>query len=376
MEIIKKVPDLKHLIQFRSVSKEWKSFIDSPHFIAFFGFRVTQPHRLILNCMDEYLCFLDDNHTFTQQQDSPPIVSDLIKQFQQFSIVVGSSCGSWCLEGNISGRNMLVLWNPSIRRSVAIVVPYDFSYPYKTTTFFGFGVCPVTNDPTIVKISYIDIFSKMINSDNMHWNVEIFTLSSKRWEMIPNSNLPRESIRLRSSQVVIDRFIYWVAYDIIVADDGESRKEYMIVSFDLITKEFKVVDVPDSITNRFLFGFSISKLRESLIVFGYVRDDEMFTDDYCGVWMMVRDGGITSFRGIFVFDTPVSWVTEILGFRENGEPIIVAQKEDEQFPTLEVYEPHSRHITNLGIFGADDLFFMSSCTESMLLLDHPDCSTY
>nr|GEV32419.1 hypothetical protein [Tanacetum cinerariifolium] len=164
--------------------------------------------------MDEYLCFLDDSDTFTQQQDSPPIVS----------IAVGSSRGLWCLN------------------------------------------------------------------------------------------------------------------------------DYMIVSFDLINKEFEVVDVPDSITNRFLFGFSISKLRESLIVFGYVRDYEMFTDDYCGVSMMVR--------------------------AENGEPIIVAQKEDEQFPTLEVYEPHSRQITNLGIFGADGLFFMSSCTESMLLLDHPDSCIY
>ncbi|GJS20099.1 F-box/kelch-repeat protein-like protein [Tanacetum coccineum] len=381
MEIIKKVPDVESLIRFRSVSKEWKSFIDSPQCIAGYYVRLSQPHRLILRYIDldsfeaKYISFLDDNDTFTQENDSPPIVSDLIKQIEEFSKVVGSSHGLWCLYGNDdSGERMVVLWNPSIRKSVGIVVPYDVfdTSPYKTTVF-GFGVCPVTYDPIIVKLSYVN----RNDADSIPWHVEFLTLSSKRWEMIPSTNLPRQTIRLKSStQVAIGRFIYWAAYDRIVADDGISHNKHMIMSFDLITKAFKVVDILDSIINQFHRAFYISKLRESLILFGYTRENEMPEDAVCGVWMMVHDGVKTSFRRIFTIDTPISSVNEILGFRKNGEPIIEARKMDSQFAAFEVYEPRSQHITNLGIYGGDGTFFLSSCTESMLLLDHADCSIY
>ncbi|GJV25953.1 reverse transcriptase domain-containing protein [Tanacetum coccineum] len=381
MEIIKKVSDVESLIRFRSVSKEWKCFIDSPQCIAGYNVRLSQPHRLILRYIDmdsyeeKYVTFLDDNDTFTQLHDSPPTVPDLIKQLEDFSKVVGSSHGLWCLYGNTdSGKRMVVLWNPSIRKSIGIVVPYVFSGPPYKTTVFGFGVCPVTCDPTIVKISYAD----RNDMDSIPWQVEIFTLSSKRWEMIPSGNLPRQSIRLKSlTQVAIDRFIYWAAYDTIVGDDGVSHTKRMIMSFNLISKGFKVVDIPDSIINQFIGGwFFTSKLRESLILFGYIRENEMLEDAVCGVWMMVHDGGITSFRRIFTIDTPISSVNEILGFRKNGEPIIEALKMESQFATFEVYEPHSQHITNFGIYGEDWSFLLSSCMESMLLLDHADCSIY
>ncbi|GKC65886.1 probable LRR receptor-like serine/threonine-protein kinase isoform X2 [Tanacetum coccineum] len=224
-EIIKRVPDVKSLTRFRSVSKSWKSFINSPQFIAGYDVRLSQPHRLILRS------------------------------------------------------------------------------PFKTTVF-GFGVSPITCDPTIVKISYIN----RNDMDNIPW------------------------------------FIYWAAYDRIVADDGISRNKHMIMSFDLITKAFKLNEMPKAAV--------------------------------CGVWMMVHDGVITSFRRIFTIDNPISSVNEILGFRKCGEPIIETRKHGSQIATFEIYEPRSQHITNLRIYGEDSTFFMSSCMESLILLDHSDCSIY
>ncbi|GJW63531.1 F-box protein-like protein [Tanacetum coccineum] len=276
MEIIKKVPDVESLIRFRSVSKQWKSFIDSPQCIAGNGVCLSQPHRLILRYIDldsfeeKYVSFLDDNDNFTQQNDSPPIVSDLIKQIEEFTKVFGSSHGLWCLYEN------------------------NDSAPYKTTAF-GFGVCLITYDPIIVKLSYVN----KNDMDSVPWHF------------------------------VIDMFIYWVAYDRIVADDGTYHNKYMIMSFDLITKAFKVVDIPDSIINQFHGGwFFISKLRESLILFRYIRENEMLEYVVCGVWMMVHDGVITSFRRIFTIDTPISSVNEILGVRKSGELITEARKLD------------------------------------------------
>ncbi|GJY35090.1 F-box protein-like protein [Tanacetum coccineum] len=193
MEIIKKVADVKSLIQFRSVSKPWKSFIDSPEFIACFGVRHTQPQSLLFrykdNNVDEvrYVSFVD-GVTFPQQQDFAPNVSDLVKQLKD-STVIGSSCGLWCLQGfNSSGtEEMAVMWNPSISKSVGIVLP------------------PVHNSsPSDAKVT-----------------TQLLVLGSKTWKMIPSSNMPRESIRVTpSTQVATNRFIFWVAGDTIATNDG------------------------------------------------------------------------------------------------------------------------------------------------------------
>jgi hypothetical protein len=62
----------------------------------------------------------------------------------------------------------------------------------------------------------------------MPWHVEVFTLSSGVWNVIPTGNLPRQTIRLanfdNSTQVVIDRFIYWGAYEETFTDDNFLKK--------------------------------------------------------------------------------------------------------------------------------------------------------
>ena len=128
LEIIKKVPDVKSLLRLRSVSKPWKSFIDSSEFIACYGARDTHPHSLLLRYEDsvdpyeiKYVSFVDDVSFPQQQQDFAPNVSDLIKQLK-YSNVIDSSCGLWCLYGYKKElTKMLVIWNPSIRESIGIV---------------------------------------------------------------------------------------------------------------------------------------------------------------------------------------------------------------------------------------------------------------
>ncbi|GKG55087.1 hypothetical protein Tco_0563074, partial [Tanacetum coccineum] len=71
--------------------------------------------------------------------------------------------------------------------------------------------------------------------------------------MIPSGSLhfPSKTVRLNTlSHAVIDRFIYWGAFDSIPADNGEFTEIHMLVSFDLITNEFNVVDLPDTLTNE------------------------------------------------------------------------------------------------------------------------------
>ena len=87
----------------------------------------------------------------------------------------------------------------------------------------------------------------------------------------------------------------------------------------------------------------------------------------CGVWVMEHD---SSFRKLFTIGAHVS---KILGFSKSGEIIFETSKE---FPnvisTINVYNPCSKQIKNLGISGVEGLFFMGSYKESLLLLDHSD----
>nr|GEU79148.1 hypothetical protein [Tanacetum cinerariifolium] len=378
LEIMKRVPDVKSLIRFRSVSKPLKSFIDSSKFISGYGTRDTQPHSLLLRYIDnvypyevKYVSFVDDVSFPQQQQDFAPNVSDLVKPFRALK-VIGSSCGLWCLHCYKNWpTEMVVIWNPSIRKSVCIVVPCVLTRAFGTLNHFGFGVCPSTCDPTIVKISYFDR-SLARKKDTAKWQVEIFTLSSKTWKMIPSSNLPRESITFQfSTQVAIDRFIYWLAFDKIVTNDDGYNNKNLILSFNLITREFKEVNLPPSLENHLSPHFSLSKLSESLVVSAYTY---AVGELVYNVWIMGKEGGvITSFTKLLTINTSFpAPVRKLLGFRMSGEPIMETEKEDEDFATVEIYKPCSEHINDLGINGETDSFFICPYTETLFLVDHSD----
>ncbi|GJR11228.1 probable galacturonosyltransferase 7 isoform X2 [Tanacetum coccineum] len=216
---------------------------------------------------------------------------------------------------------MVVIWNPSIRKSFGIAVVSNDDY-----NLFGFGVRPDTSDPTVVKI---------IQEYDKPWHVEVFTLSSGVWNVIPSSNLLPPSVVLNAStHVVIDRFIYWDAYDTTFAYDT-----YMVVSFDLITKEFKLVHLPDSLTYK----------------------------------QRVPVSHDSSFKKLFSIGAPFK---EILGFKESGEPIIETSTNFLFSTTLDVYDPSSQLLNNLGISGASGTFGMGFYQESLLLLDHLDLHIY
>nr|GEZ53243.1 hypothetical protein [Tanacetum cinerariifolium] len=294
----------------------------------------------------------DNNETLKvqQQEFAPFVLSPLLKHY--CSVVVGVSHGLLCLYGY--AKQMLVIWNPSIGKSFGIIDP-----SYDTHIFsYGFGVCLVTKDTTVLNI---------IQTDTKPWYVEVFTLSSRVWNVIPRTNLPHKSVRLDlKTQVVIDRFIYWGAFEETFVDDGEYITNHMVVSFDLITKEFKVVDLPDSLTNELYGSVSVSKLRESLVVYGSIYVDGA---ECCSVWVMKHD---SSFKKLFTIGAPVYY---ILGFRKSGEPIVETLKELGE-SSVDVYDPSSEQIKNLEIYGEKDLFFMGSYKESLLLLDHLDSRLY
>nr|GEV62101.1 hypothetical protein [Tanacetum cinerariifolium] len=217
---------------------------------------------------------------------------------------------------------MVVIWNPSIRKSVGIVLPPLHN---SSLTTLGFGVCPSTFDPTIIMMSY-----SYWNFDTDNWQVNVFSLSSKTWKMIPSSNVPRGSVRITSStQVATNRFVFWVACHMICANNRLSEHRSLILSFDLITQEFKEINLPHNLPNPLSVNFRISKLSESLVVSTSI--DEVNGLVY-GVWMLREEGGVmTSFKKLFNIKRPDdSAIGTVLGFTMSGEPIIETRKDNEQ----------------------------------------------
>nr|XP_043612493.1 uncharacterized protein LOC122584366 [Erigeron canadensis] len=275
------------------------------------------------------------------------------------------------------GQQKFVLWNPAIRKSVGIRVPYMSHKPIENLCdievhdAFGFGVCPVAFDLTIIKIRCIHYKRNRRRNDkaivNVPWKVQVFTLSTGTWSIL-STNLPRESVRPRGAQVVIDRFIYWVAYEV-----GRSEPNLLIM-FDLTAKELKEINLTDSFTNRRCSIESISKLRESLVLLEYHLEEDVSVG--C-LWMMKEQGvSRSSFTKMYTIKLPDATIHHILGFRKTGDLIMETIPNYEKYGEVQIYKQNYEYADNLGIDGEDNSFFMCSYVESLLLLDKSDGYIY
>ncbi|XP_071735479.1 putative F-box protein At1g47790 [Rutidosis leptorrhynchoides] len=363
--IIKMLPIIS-IVQCRSVSKSWKFFIDSSEFITDYNVLHTQPQRILIGYVDsdeeKHISLVDDDDTFPWQKHSLSVPATIKKLYEPR--LVGCSQGLFCFFSYMEKPSdfetkTAVLWNPAIRKSIDIVVPNVLDWPYQT--FVGFGVCPRTNDPKLVKISNnrnpleIDYSIPCIP-----WQVEVFTLSSGIWRS-PLINVPRKAIVLSQSLEVIDGFIYWLAYKRIRNIDLTWCN--LIMSFDVTSEEFNEVYLPNSLTYDRSIDLYSSTLKESLVVLEFDNGREVY-----GVWMM-EHGVSKSFTKLYNINTPNAWIGNVIGFRNSGEPIVQMIYGFEERGALVVYDPHSENVNYIGICGKGFTFFGSSYVETPLLLN-------
>ncbi|GJU11770.1 F-box domain containing protein [Tanacetum coccineum] len=234
---------------------------------------------------------------------------------------------------------MVVLWNPFIRKSVGIPVPNVYGSPYGYTVV-GFGVCPDTNDPKLVKIN-------VIKTPSICWEVQVFTLSSRVWKTV-YTGAPFKSFDLMWNHVFIDGIIYW-------RSSGS-----LIISFDLKSEKFGEVCIPERLVIPF-----VVKVNESLGLLEYYKQGEMWV---CGVWMR-NDGVDKPFTKIYIVKVEgKSMLNRVLGFRNNGE-VVLQLDDDFEGSQIEVYEPSSGRINSVGISGERLTFTAWSYMKTLLLLD-------
>ncbi|MFS8020039.1 putative F-box domain-containing protein [Helianthus anomalus] len=380
-EIMKKLP-AKSLVQFRTVSKAWKSLIDSSQFIVEYSGRHTQEQHLLVryshNFEQKYVSIVDD-HTFPEQKVSPTIPPPV--NMLNYASIIGSSHGLLCLYcnyreglcGPYSGTDMAFLWNLSIRKVVAVVVPNVGCDMYEMV--LGFGVCRETIEPKIVKVTHIKRFSDMESISCIPWQVEIFTLSTGAWRTPYSTNLPfNKSIEFNYFKVTVDGFMYWLVIERNTMD-GVLSSCNLIISFDMTSEEFREVNLPDSLAHQSDINLSMSTRNESLVVLEVGGDANKLVYH---VWMM-EDGVSNLFTKLFTIDfhSPDGFECLLRGFRKTGEPIVeMLQNLNDSNAPLAVYEPYSKSFNNLGINGMSFSFSVYPYMETLLLLDQPNFITF
>ncbi|XP_071714053.1 F-box/kelch-repeat protein At3g06240-like [Rutidosis leptorrhynchoides] len=349
----------------RAVSKSWNSLIDSTEFIANYH-SINGQHRVLVTYSDssiekdgvKYVSIMNDDsfprHMFPVV--APPNIRHLLGNCPS---IYGSSQGVFCMCVNFRDNcywsspceeKTFVLWNPTIRKSVHVVVPGNLKY-MEFISVIGFGVCPRTSDPKLVKISYI---TKLQYMEIRTPKVEIFSLSLGYWRSL-SMNVPRTSIELDEEHVCVDKCIYWDAFDRTGAGETEKFRK-LLLSFDMTTEEFTEIDLPNNLAycNGYL---SIYKVWTSLLVLA-PNDDSL--EGYC-VWRM-EHGVSNSFTKLSVFES--LWIPD---FRITGEPIIEPIIDDIKNAVV-VYESKLGESIDAGI--AIDVRSANSYIETLLLLDH------
>ncbi|XP_076946863.1 F-box protein At2g21930-like [Bidens hawaiensis] len=199
VEIVRRLP-VKSLIQFRSVSKAWKSLIDSYYFVS----RYTGQHHVVIGydhlCVPKFDSIVDDG-TLPPPPPVPLTFPPLLKTLPDCNLVViGSSYGVLCLYCDClrgsdgrprPGTTLALLWNPCVRK-VVHVVP-DVGDDHKYVDVLGFGVCSKTANAKIVKVTHVDhTFERRPGVKFTPMDIQVFSLSQGAWRK-PYGNLPCKS---------------------------------------------------------------------------------------------------------------------------------------------------------------------------------------
>ncbi|GJW35431.1 hypothetical protein Tco_0058351 [Tanacetum coccineum] len=334
------------------VSKLWKFTIDSSIFIRDYGSRQCETCCFNLaykRSTEGFMCSVDEQMSYTPLLNTNLYLSALTP--------ITTSEGVWCFSyGSHMGA---ILWNPSIRKSIGIVIPYMTSQPEIRKIVWGFGVRSDTLDPTFLNIS-------MGKYGAGPWHVFVYTLSSNSWNSLENYRLPRVSIRIKRScgQTTVSGFIFWGGYEIFFNVDGSCYNISMLVSFDMINHQFHVLDIPSVLRDQLPDPFYISHLGNSLVISGNLI---IFENRYICAWLLEVDGyNVTSWRMLFVI--PSTNVVKLIGFTKDDDPIVEVDRGRMLHP-LQVYDRASEEFHNVGISADGGSFFIGPYKESLILLN-------
>ncbi|XP_057416459.1 F-box protein CPR1-like [Lotus japonicus] len=239
-DILCRVP-ANSLLRFRSISKWWRSLIDSTHFIFLHLHKTTY----------SFLILRQHSHLYRIDLDSPNQAVEIDHPLMCYSNrikILGSCNGLLCI-CNIADD--IALWNPTLRKHR--ILPSEPLNRNKTpeeninnnTTFcaahvHGFGYDSFSGDYKLVSISYfVDLQRGTFDS-----KVKLFSLRMDSWKSLPS--LPYALCCARTMGVFVGGALHWV-----VTRKLEPDQPDLVVAFDLRLESFKEVELPETVKGNF-----------------------------------------------------------------------------------------------------------------------------
>ncbi|KAG6407107.1 hypothetical protein SASPL_130089 [Salvia splendens] len=315
INILHRLP-VKALLRCTAVSKSWRSLITSPEFTASHlqfasSSQQVAPSLLLRRCIkssERYELYSDDESPFTRIT----AFQCPFKSMNSFFTIVGSCNGLLCLsDDRIYLMNTIVLWNPSVRRSVLLPKPNLIYNSYGSfTQYLGFGFDSVSSDYKVVRITYVDV---AVNPQ-----IEVYKLSSGVWkdlsccvELVP--------VICSRRQEYVNGASHWIArymdsYDVVVA-------------FDMCLEVFRTMKFPVLHGSDGQFrGRDLAVYMDCLaLTLWSVSGAELCFS----VWVMQEYGVEKSWTKKLCFDFFTSIGSEFLRplwIRKQGEAVVVCQE--------------------------------------------------
>ncbi|CAL5202493.1 unnamed protein product [Lathyrus oleraceus] len=241
-EIVSRLP-VKSLLQFRCVSKSWKSLISDPIFARkHLNLSTTRrllclsydkhSHRFFLNSYSLQSIFRDTDYNITRLE----YPSDNICKGSLSHYAVGSCDGILCVATCrffLDFKPLVVLWNPSIRKFKELPPfenPPGLDRLYMS---YGFGYDHASHDYKVVVI-----YNLLGINGGIVWDTtkaKVYTLSTDSWRTI--QPFPFDSVSSYQQGRYVSGSINWLAY-------SKGTHQRCIISFDLGHETYQMIRMP------------------------------------------------------------------------------------------------------------------------------------
>ncbi|KAL8129203.1 hypothetical protein V2J09_018358 [Rumex salicifolius] len=318
IEILAVLP-VKSILRFRSVSKSWKYLISSPNFVSsHLAYAADHDNKvLVRRCPYNQHASADRTVSYKLCSDNATLdkIVDVDFPFasqNDFFTMIGCVDGLVCLSDDLQTHtDTLYLWNPVLRRSLALPPP---SIAASGTVVLGFG--SASGDYRVVRILYGSSDWRDLSPSPI--SAEIYSLTTGEWRQI---RVPESLPLIRGRQANVNGSLHWLA---------RINHRNVIVRFNLGTEEFdKLVCLPSKLQPERMENLTIAAWGKSLAVFQV---------ECRGSFCMYVMEASASWTQRFVVESS-GMLKRIRSLRRNGEVVFEASENQ-----LVVFDPQSKQI--------------------------------
>ncbi|KAJ9558610.1 hypothetical protein OSB04_013224 [Centaurea solstitialis] len=329
VEILSMLP-AKSLIRCRLVCKSWLNLISSTKFklMHLHNFNQLNPRyfvrRLDYFASKEWFCVHFDDEDFTFDSGTQIEFPFDICRTNLCYRIIGCCNGVVCLCDDddffeIDFRlDMIILWNPSVRRKLTLPLPMFHSIGFKNPhVVLGFGYDMMSDDFKVVSLTYDD------RPSTTRPKVEVYSVKTGIWRkvMFPN-NLRCFYIQSNWSRIFFNGCMHWIAYDPI---PGVSH--YSIITFDVTTELFGEIALPEFLAEKYLrvcvVGESLAVIPSSELSFDGLKSGSTYT-----VMVMKEYKNPASWTMLYHVHYPKLELGKPLRLRNNGDMIVELENRD------------------------------------------------